>query len=197
MKKSPLQEEKIKRAIRDILVVDPLISIAKLQDALFEKGYRSANATVLDWRYIQKLKHKVHRTTVEQTDRAKVSERVSEMKERYRLMLERLMRIVYYSDEMKKEGFSPPTVREQINAINSIIRLDVMLFNSELDAGLFERHLGTLEIEQRNRPLPAELKAAMLKAFVNWGVVPKEALNHEPTTLTIKPAETTGVVEQQ
>ena len=190
MKKSPLQEEKIKRAIRDILVVDPLISITKLQDALFEKGYKSANAKVLDWRYIQKLKSKVHRGTVEQTDRTKVSERVAEMKERYRLMVERLMRIIYYNDEMKKEGFSPPSIREQINAINALVRLDVMIFNSELDAGLFERHLGTLEIEQRNRPIPPELKAVMLKAFVNWGIVPKEILSHEPTTITIEPTKT-------
>lgn len=195
MKKSPLQEEKIKRAIRDILVVDPLISIAKLQDTLFEKGYRSANGTILDWRYIQKLKQKVHRATIEQTDRTKVSERMTEMKERYRLMLERLMRIVYYNDEMKKEGFNPPSIREQINAINSIIRLDVTLFNSELDAGLFERHLGTLEVEQRNRPLPPELKAVMLKAFVNWGIVPKEILPNEPTTITIEPSKT-RVVEK-
>jgi len=195
MKKSPLQEEKIKRAIRDILVVDPLISITKLQDTLFEKGYRSANGTILDWRYIQKLKQKVHRATIEQTDRTKVSERMTEMKERYRLMLERLMRIVYYNDEMKKEGFNPPSIREQINAINSIIRLDVTLFNSELDAGLFERHLGTLEVEQRNRPLPPELKAVMLKAFVNWGIVPKEILPNEPTTITIEPSKT-RVVEK-
>ncbi len=176
-------------------MVDPLISIAKLQDTLFEKGYRSANGTILDWRYIQKLKQKVHRATIEQTDRTKVSERMTEMKERYRLMLERLMRIVYYNDEMKKEGFNPPSIREQINAINSIIRLDVTLFNSELDAGLFERHLGTLEVEQRNRPLPPELKAVMLKAFVNWGIVPKEILPNEPTTITIEPSKT-RVVEK-
>ncbi len=195
MKKSPIQEEKIKRAIRDILVVDPLISITKLQDALFEKGYRSANATVLDWRYIQKLKKKVHRNNVEQVDRAKVNERLVEMKEKNRLMLERLMRIVYYNDEMKKEGFTPPTIREQISAINSIVRLDVMVFNSELDAGLFERHLGTLEVEMRNKPLEPALKAAMLKAFINWGIVPKETLPHDPTTITIEPSKA-GVVEK-
>lgn len=195
MKKSPLQEEKIKRAIRDILVVDPLISIAKLQDTLFEKGYKSANATVLDWRYLQKLKHKVHRTTVEQTDRAQVSGRVAEMKERYRLMLERLMRIVYYNDEMKKEGFNPPSIREQINAINSIIRLDVMIFNSELDAGLFERHLGTLEVEQRSKPLSLEQRISILKAFMNYGIVPKEVIPNESTTITIESAKA-GVVEK-
>lgn len=195
MKKSPIQEEKIKRAIRDIVVIDPLISIAKIQDALLEKGYRSSSGNTLDWRYVQKLKNKVHRTTVENTDRARVSERVSEMKERYRLMLERLFRIVYYNDDMKKEGFMPPSAKDQISAINSIMRLDVLVFNSELDAGLFERHLGTLEVEQRNKPLPPELKAVMLKAFVNWGIVPKESLN-EPITNTTDISSETGMVEQ-
>jgi hypothetical protein len=196
MKKLAVYEDKIKRAIRDIVVIDPLISIAKLQDALFDKGYKTSSGTVLDWRYIHKLHHKVHRNTVEQTDREQVVERIAQMKERYRLMFERLLRIVYYSDDLKKEGFSPPSIREQINAINSIVRLDALIFNSELDAGIFERHLGTLEIEQRNKPLPPELKAVMLKAFVNWGIVPEDALTHEPTTITIKPTQD-GVVEQK
>jgi len=30
---------------------------------------------------------------------------------------------------------------------------------------------------------------------VNWGIVPKEALPHEPTTITIEPTKT-GVVEK-
>lgn len=196
MKKLAIQEEKIRRAIRDIVVFDPLISIAKLQDALFDKGYKSANGTVLDWRYVHKLKHKVNRQTIEQTDREKVVERITEMKERYRLMLERLWRIIFYTDDLKKEGFMPPSFKDQINAINTIVKLDALVFNSELDAGIFERHLGTLEIEKRNQPLPPELKSAMLKAFINWGVVPKEALTHADTNpITIK-STNARVVEQ-
>lgn len=195
MKKLAIHEEKIKRIIRDVVVIDPLISITKIQDALFEKGYKNSKGQVLDWRYVHRLKQKVHRQTVEHTDKEKVVSRISEMKERYRLMVDKLIRIAFYTDELKNEGRLPPSYRDQINAINSIIRLDVMLFNSELDAGLFERHLGTLEIEQRNRPLPPELKAVMLKAFVNWGIVPKEVLSHEPTTITIEPSKT-RVVEK-
>lgn len=196
MKKLPVQEEKIKRAIRDIVIIDPLISVTKLQDALLEKGYKSATGNALDWRYVHKLKTKVHRTAIEQTDREKVIERVTEMKERYRLMLERLWRIVYYTDDLKKEGFMPPSYKDQINAINSIIRLDSIIFNAQLDAGIFERHIGTLEVEKRSRPLPPELKAMMLKAFINWGIVPKDVIPHaEPTTLTTESA-TARVVEQ-
>lgn len=196
MKKLAIHEEKIRRAIRDIVVIDPLISVAKLQDALFDKGYKSANGTALDWRYVHKLKHKVNRQTIEQTDREKVVERITEMKERYRLMLERLWRIIFYTDDLKKEGFMPPSFKDQINAINTIVKLDALVFNSELDAGIFERHIGTLEIEKRSQPLPPELKAAMLKAFVNWGVIPKETIIHADTNpITIKPTDT-RVVEQ-
>lgn len=187
MKKLAIQEDKIKRAIRDILVIDPLISITKMQDALLEKGHKTSSGKVLDWRYVQKLKLKVHRKTVEDTDRAKVIPRIAEMKERYRLMTDKLLRIIFAGDDLKS---MPASYKDQINAINSLVKLDVLIFNAEMDAGIFERHLGTLEIEKRNKPLPPELKAVMLKAFVNWGIVPPEAITHEEPSITIKPTET-------
>ena len=187
MRKSAAQEDRIRRAIRDIAVIDPIISTRKLQDALFDKGYKTAHNTPLDWRYVQKLRNKVRRQVVEDADREKVSDRISEMKEKYRMMTERLIRIIYYSDELRKEGIIPPSYKDQISAINTLLKYDILLFNAQLDAGIFERHLGTLEIEQRSKPLPPELKNQMLKAFVNWGVIPKEALHAEPTAITIKP----------
>jgi hypothetical protein len=192
MKKLAIQEDKIKRAIRDILVIDPLISITKMQDALLEKGHKTATGNTLDWRYIQKLKLKVHRKTVEDTDRGKVVPRIAEMKERYRLMIDKLLRIIFAGDDLKS---MPASYKDQINAINSLVKLDVLIFNAELDAGIFERHLGTIEIEKRNKPLPPELKAVMLKAFVNWGIVPPEAITHEEPSITIKPTEA-RMVEQ-
>lgn len=193
MKKPRVQEDKIKRTIRDAIVIDPLISIAKLQDALFDKGYRTAANAPLHWHYVAKLRDKMHRQAIENVDHKKVNERVSEMKERYRLVFERLIRIAFYSDDLKKEGVQPPSYRDQISALREISRLDVAIFNAELDAGIFERHIGTLEIEKRSRPLPPELKMQMLKAFANWGIIPKEILHAEPT-ITIKP-ERARVVE--
>ena len=181
MKKPRTQEEKIRRAIRDAIVIDPLISVAKLQDALFDKGFRTPGNTTLDWHYVAKLREKIHRQSIENVDRQKVSQRVSEMKERYRLVFERLIRIAFYSEDLKKEGIPPPSYRDQISALREISRLDVAIFGAELDAGIFERHIGTLEIEKRNKPLPPELKAQMLKAFTNWGIIPRDILHAEPT----------------
>src|ERR1700690_2521645 len=103
MKKPRTHEEKIKRAIRDAILIDPLISVVRLQDALFEKGYRTSNNTPLDWRYVEKMRDKAHRQAIEEVDRQKISERVAQMKEHYRLAYEQLVRIAFHSDEMKKE----------------------------------------------------------------------------------------------
>lgn len=195
MRKSHAQEDKIRRAIRDIAVIDPIISTRKLQDALFDKGFKTANSTPLDWRYVQKLRNKVRRQVIEDADREKVSDRISEMKEKYRMMAERLIRIIYYHDDLKKEGIMPPSYKDQISAVNTLLKYDILLFNAQLDGGIFERHLGTLEIAQRNIPLPPELKDQMRNAFVKWGIIPKEALHAEATAITIKP-KGDAVVEQ-
>ncbi len=194
MKKPSQQEDKIKRAIRDIVTIDPLISVTKIQDALFDKNFKTTQNTPLDWHYIAKLRKKLHRQSVEAVIQQTAVTRIAEFKERYRLVFERLLRIAFYSDELKKEGRLPPSYRDQIAALNSIIKMDLSIFNAELDAGIFERHLGTLEIEKRAQPLPAELKEAMMKAFANWGIIPKEN-TYEPIIID-EPKQRTDVVEQ-
>ncbi len=174
MKKLSVQEEKIKRAIRDAIVIDPLISLVKLQDALYDKGYRTANNTPLDKDYLAKLRRKIHRHAVESVNRQEVSSRIAEMKERYRLIYEQLIRIAYYSDDLRKEGIPPPSIRDRMQALKEIVRLDVALFGAEMDAGIFSRHLGTLEIDKRNKPLPVEARELIKQAMINWGMIPKE-----------------------
>lgn len=193
MKKPSLQEDRIKRAIRDIVTIDPLISIAKIQDALFDKNFKTSQNTPLDWHYLAKLRKKLHRQSVEAVMQQTAVSRIAEFKERYRLVFDRLVRIAFYTDDLKKEGSIPPSHKDQIAALNSIIKMDLSIFNAELDAGIFERHLGTLEIEKRAQPLPLELKEAMMKAFENWGIIPKET-TYEPIIID-EPKQRTDVVE--
>lgn len=170
------QEEKIKLAIRDAIAVDPLISISRLQDVLFNKGFKSANNQLLTWHYIAKIVRKINREAVEKADRQKITERLVQSKERYRLVFDRLMRIAFYTDDLKKEGMSPPSYKDQISALNSIVRLDVAILNAEMDAGIFERHLGTLEIDKRNKPIPKELKEQIRRAMINCGMMAEEII---------------------
>jgi hypothetical protein len=174
MKRHKVQEEKIKRAIRDAVVIDPLISTAKLQDALFEKGFKTYLNTPLDWMYLHRLREKIHRQTIEKVNHQKVAERVAEMKERYRLTYEQLIRIAFYSEELRKEGVPPTTTRDRIQAFKEIIKLDLAIFGAEMDSGIFDRHLGVLELEQRNKPIPVEAREGIRQALINWGMIPKE-----------------------
>ena len=61
-----------------------------------------------------------------------------------------------------------------IAALTAIVRLELLIFNSELDAGIFERHIGTLEIEKRNKPVSAEQREKIRQALINWGLISKE-----------------------
>ncbi len=197
MKKLPLHEEKIKRAIRDAVVIDPLISVARLQDALFEKGFKTPNNTPLDWDYVARLRKKIHRQAIENVNRQDVAERIAELKEKNRIVFDRLVRIAYYTEDMKKEGMQPPSYKDVIAALTAMIRLDHMIFNAELDAGIFERHIGTLEVEKRYKPLPPELKEQMMLAFKNWGIIPpdqKEETNHGAITHESTPNTSTAIV---
>lgn len=171
-------EEKIKRAIRDMIVIDPMVSLRGLQKSLEAK-----NIQIGDVHYIAKLVRKINRESVEKVDRTKVSERVSEMKERYRVVFDRLIRIAFYTDDMKKEGMPPPSYRDQISALNAIMKNDMAVFSAELDSGIFERHIGTIGLERRFVPLPAELKNQIMSAFSAWGLTVPEPLKIEAKVL--------------
>ena len=186
MKKLQAQEEKIKKAIRDAVVIDPLISILKLRDVLFEKGYRSATDSPLHWRYVAKLRSKLHRQAIENVTRQEVAGRVAEMKERSRLIYEQLVRIAFYTDDMRKEGMPSPTPGERIQALREMSKLDIAIFNVEMDAGIFDRRLGTLEIEKRNKPLSVEARELIKQAMINWGMIPKELPEPHATQDTTK-----------
>lgn len=194
MKKLPQQEEKIKRAIRDAVAVDPLLSVDRLRDALFDKGFKTATNNPLDWEYVARLRKKIHRTAVETVRRQDVAERINEFKEKNRLVFDRLMRIAYYTDDLKKDGLPPPSYKDQIAALTAIVRLESMVFNAEFDAGIFERHIGTLEVEKRFKPLPPDLKMQMMIAFRNWGIIPPEEIDNGTNNTEPAPIASTAVV---
>jgi len=183
MKILPPAQEKIMRVIRDTIVFDPLVSVRSLQDVLERKGMKIASRE-----YLSRLVWKVNRALDEDVDRQKLSHRVAQLKERERVVVDRLVRIAFYTDDLKKEGLPPPSYKDQIAALNSIMKLDLAILNAEMDMGIFERHLGTLEIERRNTPISKEMREQMRQAFINCGFFPKEQIKddkkEQPTTTT-------------
>lgn len=192
------KEYEIRRAIRDAIILDPLISLRKLQDALFEKGYKTAQGNSLHIDYVAKLVKKVNSENLWRVVNADKNKRIAEIQERYRLVLDRLLRIAFYTEDLQKDGYPAPSYKDQIAALNAIVKLDAAVLSAEMDMGIFERHIGTLEVEKRYRPLPPEVKTAMLKAFQNLGVLPEppKQIEGNATADGKQPSDTTAVVRE-
>ena len=175
-------ELKIKKNIRDILVLDPMIGVPTLGDTLFKRGFKTGSGNKLDTHYLYKLVKKIRGENINRADRQKLNERLADLKERYRLVYEKLVKIAFYSKELQELGMPAPKYKDQIEALNAITKLDLQILQAEMDAGVFERHLGKLDVDIN---VTEERKVLILKAFANFSLIPKQ---NDTVAATIKTA---------
>ncbi|MCK4553874.1 hypothetical protein KAU19_02845 [Candidatus Parcubacteria bacterium] len=159
------KEIEIKRAIRDARVIDPLISINKIQKYLFKKGFKTATDNPLDINYLGKLIKKIRREAIVNIDMAKIQERMVELKEKHRIVYERLARIIYYNKEMSDLGIPPPTQKELLKALDLVIKWDTAVLDCEMSTGIFERHNGKTELEITGSGLQSNDLITLLSAL--------------------------------
>jgi hypothetical protein len=195
MKKTAEQEVQLKLAVRDIIVRNPLISGHQLCRDLATKGFRTANGNPLDWYYVAKLVRKLNREKALAVDTQKIGERLAITKERYRVIIEKLWRIIDYKWEyLELYQEYPPKTDEVLKAANTIIKLDLAILKAEMDAGIFERKIGTVDINvYRSVPLDPEKAARIAEAFERWGI--DLSLVQRPKQIESKPVlapDTTG-----
>jgi hypothetical protein len=165
-------KERLKRIIRDTLVVDPMISLRGLQAVLLEKNIKMGNLNSL-----AKVRKEITADAVEEADRTKILERFVQMDERARLMREQLFKVIFPSDK----DLVRPTIGEQMSAMNLIVKTDLKLLRAALDMGLYRKDMAkgkkyTKEEEEamRNRPLSEETREGIMRAMMNWGIIDKD-----------------------
>ncbi|MCP6719730.1 MAG: hypothetical protein KJI72_00170 [Patescibacteria group bacterium] len=163
-------EQNLRRVIRDAIVYDPLISVRGLQDILLKQGFKTTRENVLDWHYVANLVRKVRRESVEKSDKKRLQTRFGELSEKYRVISERLIRIAFYTKEMRQLGMKPPSYDEQMKALDMIFKLDLAILQAEMDAGIYQRKLGSMDI---TTPIPLDnaVKLNMLQVFHHWGLI--------------------------
>lgn len=164
------KEAEIKRAIRIAIAKDPLISARRLQQALLKEGFKTYRDAPLDIDYVLKLVKKVNAEGAHDIKDSEIESRMTETRERFRVTLERLFKIAFWEWDYLKDGIGMPEVRDQVKALEAIMKMDIALLQAEMDAGIFKRSLGTLEIEKRNAPLTPERKLAIIEAFRKQGI---------------------------
>jgi hypothetical protein len=83
-------------------------------------------------------------------------------RENYRLMRERLMRIVWWKEEY---GGKPPANRDVNEAAKNIVMMDLAILQAEAAAGMYKKPLEVLTREVHCAPLPAEVRAVVIAAW--------------------------------
>src|ERR1700683_2742717 len=92
MRIMPPFEEKIRESIRDELAKKPTISMCALKEQLEKEYDRTFHHT-----YIRRLVDKVQRQSLITADRTQIEQRVNFTRENYRMMRDRMLKIIYWS----------------------------------------------------------------------------------------------------
>lgn len=176
MRKPPAYEEKVKRAIRDAMAIDPIMTQTALLDHLERKFKHS-----FDHRYVNKLTNKVLIGARVEADHTAIETRLSQMRESYRLVRERYMRILFWTPESAApggslEGIKPPLPIEIVKAGEALVMLDIAIFNAETANGLYRKPVEQLASEFEYRPLPEEVRTRIVETWIRWGPLPKAAV---------------------
>src|SRR5258708_28736658 len=168
MKIVPAVEAEIRREIRDARALDPLISVSALERRL-EKKFNHGFSR----RYIARLADKVARQALVEADRTKIEERLAFTRENYRIVRERLMRIINWksSDEGKR-----PRHTEVTEAAKAVVAMDLAILKAEIDNGLYKRPIEVLTKEFRYDPLPDEIRVAVIASWKRGGMLPEAAV---------------------
>lgn len=130
MRKAKQIEDLIKRAIRDELALNPLKSVSQIRLALFKQGYQQVYGK-LDWHYVSKLVKQVRLENLASLYSKDRGERLALIKERHRVITEKLVGIIEGEAGTSYDKPNFPTHTERIAAANTILKWDMALFFAE------------------------------------------------------------------
>lgn len=165
-------EELIKTEIRIKLATEPLLTAYSLSRHLAKRGFTNANGGPLDNEYIGRLIRKVNGEVLANIDRGKLKQRLALMRERHAAAFDRLFKIAYWRWEYLDEGIAMPEIKDQVKALEVIMKMDNVLLQTEMDAGIFERKLGTMKIENEHQLVVGDDAAeGIMRALRNYGIV--------------------------
>jgi hypothetical protein len=158
MRVLPPVEEEIRRIIRDERAKDPLITVSGLEHALekhFDRGFSH--------QYVSKVADKVSREGLIEMDRTRIEERMNFTRENYRMMRERLLKVIYWKPEdLLVDGVRPPLNKDVIEAAKNVVMMDLALLSAEIANGMNKKPIDAIVKEYRYDPLPDEYGAAKL-----------------------------------
>jgi hypothetical protein len=160
----PAVEAELRREIRDARALDPLISVSALERRLEKKFNRG-----FSYRYIAKLADKIARQALVEADRTQIEERLAFTRENYRIVRDRLMKIVCWQEG---DPGRRPWASEVTEAGKAIVGMDLAILKAEIDNGLYRKPIELLAKEFQYEPLPPETRMVIIAAWQRGGLLP-------------------------
>lgn len=180
-KYNALFEQQIRKEIRLIVAIEPTISMLALGQYLAKKGLKGYTGQPFDVTYLTRLTHKVAQESLVNVDRAKLKDRLAGMRERHAAAFDRLFKIAFWKWEYLDEGISKPEIKDQVKALETILKMDQALLQTEMDAGVFERKLGTLKVDHEHTMKVDDDEAeGVMRALRNYGIVKPANIIEQP-----------------
>lgn len=153
-----------KGRIKDVMILKPGVSIEGIRRVL----ELSQDPLKLDYRYITKVVQKIRAERRVRMDRQEIKTRISEMQDCYEAVSEQMWKILL---DGTADG------KGRVMAGKVIIDAQRNLLDAQMEAGVFDRKLGTLNIDHAHEhtlKLPEEIRAPILRAFRNYGILKQQ-----------------------
>lgn len=163
----PAVEEEIRRVVRDARAKDPLIRVAGLE-AVLEKHFNRG----FSHQYVSKIADKVAREGLMEADRSQIEQRMQFTRENYRMMRERLLKIVYWERSKDNPDARPPYDEDVIEAATKLVMMDLALLKAEIECGMYKKPIEAVAREIRYDPLPDEVRTVVIQSWRNFGLLP-------------------------
>jgi hypothetical protein len=156
--------------IRAVLVINPQASLREIKESL-ENSKTSPLPLHID--YLAKLRKKIDGERTNRHAGSGIAARISALQDKIHKINEQLWQIA-------ASGTSGS--RDKTAALKALAENDLKLLQAEMDAGIYDRKIGTVEIEaRRNQPIDEEHQKKIEQAFEAWGFI-----QPEPKTIEIK-----------
>lgn len=158
-----------KSRIRDVMIMNPSISVEGIQQTMAKN---ELDPLVLHRDYIRKLTKKMKKDRIFKIERSEIKERIATMRETYELVSAQMWNILLDESLNYEKG----GIGARVTAGKVIIEAQKALLESEMNAGIYDRKLGTLALENTGsvehvHRLRPDMKAPIMKALENYGLI--------------------------
>ena len=144
-----------------MLIFQPTASLREIQKVLENSKEEPLH---LDLNYVGKLRDRIFAERTRRNDHRNLKVRLAEIQDEHKAIKTRLWREA-------TDPRSPAVAR--IMALDKLAKSELELLSAEMDAGLYERKIGTIDVKHEHALAP-DMLAPIILALQNYGIVDRK-----------------------